>query len=278
MVSPIFRDLFSLPQPSDDESVNGLPVVQLTEDAELLNSLASMLYPVHPVIPNSYDKVLYLLSACQKYEMDQVQSLIRSEVNHGTFPTPFGTEVFRAYAIASSKGLVQEMETIAHRTLDYPMTLEALGEMLQFFEGWALRDLVYFRKRRRDNLVTCLESFSKDNGSGPSKIWIGCHRGYAFPVGICPLSSLPGWLDQVLSRNIDNLKSQLFTHPLATPSRIREEYTMALQRHNNCDFCARVHMTDGLTFGAELENSLARARDDPPFVFKGSENSPSRPE
>ena len=36
-------------------------MVQLSEDAELLDNLISMLYPVHPVIPNSYDKVLYLL-------------------------------------------------------------------------------------------------------------------------------------------------------------------------------------------------------------------------
>src|SRR5579863_6283384 len=65
MVSPFFRDLFSLPQPSDSEVIEGLPVVQLSEDAELLNSLVSMLYPVRPVIPDSYEKLLYLLAACQ---------------------------------------------------------------------------------------------------------------------------------------------------------------------------------------------------------------------
>ena len=60
MASPFFEDLLSLPQPSDSESVDGLPVVRLPEDSELLNSLVSMLYPVHTVTPNSYDKVLYL--------------------------------------------------------------------------------------------------------------------------------------------------------------------------------------------------------------------------
>jgi hypothetical protein len=56
----------SLPQPSDSESVDGLPVVQLPEDSELLNSLISILYPVRMVIPNSYDKVPYLLAASQR--------------------------------------------------------------------------------------------------------------------------------------------------------------------------------------------------------------------
>ena len=66
LVSPFFKDLLSLPQPSDGESVDGLPVVQLSEGSELLSSLVSMLYPVSAVIPNSYEKVLYLLATCQR--------------------------------------------------------------------------------------------------------------------------------------------------------------------------------------------------------------------
>jgi hypothetical protein len=67
MASPFFKDLLSLPQPSDSESVDGLPVVQLSEDSELLDSLVSILYPVRSVIPNSYEKVLYYpLAICQR--------------------------------------------------------------------------------------------------------------------------------------------------------------------------------------------------------------------
>jgi hypothetical protein len=66
MASPFFKDLLSLPQPSDSESVDGLPVVQLSEDSELLNSLVSMLYPVPTAIPKSHEKVLYLLATCQQ--------------------------------------------------------------------------------------------------------------------------------------------------------------------------------------------------------------------
>jgi hypothetical protein len=62
MASPVFKDLFSLPQPSDGESVDGLPMVQLSEDSDLLNTLLSMFYPLRPVIPKSYEKVLYSLA------------------------------------------------------------------------------------------------------------------------------------------------------------------------------------------------------------------------
>jgi hypothetical protein len=61
--SPFFKDLLSLPQPSDGENVDGIPVVQLSESSELLNTLLSMLYPIRTVIPNSHNKVLYFLAA-----------------------------------------------------------------------------------------------------------------------------------------------------------------------------------------------------------------------
>ena len=68
MASPFFKDLLSLSQPPDSESVDGLPVVELSEDSELLNSLISILYPVPTVVPSSYEKVLYLLATCQRQE------------------------------------------------------------------------------------------------------------------------------------------------------------------------------------------------------------------
>ena len=57
MVSPIFQELLSLPQPSDSKAVGGLPMVQLPESSELLSSLISLLYPMPKEAPNNYEKV-----------------------------------------------------------------------------------------------------------------------------------------------------------------------------------------------------------------------------
>jgi hypothetical protein len=65
MASPSFKDLLSHSQPSDSEFIAELPVVQLSEDSEVLNCLLSILYPVRTVIPKSYEKVLGLLETCQ---------------------------------------------------------------------------------------------------------------------------------------------------------------------------------------------------------------------
>jgi hypothetical protein len=154
MSSPFFKHLLSLPQPSDSEIADGLPVVQLFEDAELLNSLVSLLYPIPPVIPGSYEKVFALLAACQKYDMVSIQSYIRAEVQRGTFPAPVKAQAIGAYAKASSLGLLPEMENAAQLTLGQPMTFESLGEVLQQFKGPALCKLVCYhvgaRRGRRN--------------------------------------------------------------------------------------------------------------------------------
>ena len=192
-----------------------------------------------------YHKVLYLLAACQKYEMTSVQLTIRGKVNCGEFPAPEGTEVFAAYAIASSKGLIPEMDKAAHQTLDHPMTFEALGKELRLFEGCALRDLANFRRRCKDNLSTCFDSYSST--------WSRCPRGW--------ITVLPNWLYQLLTRIRDDLELKMFTHPLDIHSRIREEYLKALHAHLDCKTCLAVHATHGSVFCAELERKLTQARD-----------------
>ena len=191
--------------------------------------------------------------------MVSVQSSIRAKVKCGEFPAPKGTEAFSAYAIAAGKGLIPEMESAARQTLDHPMTFNALGERLRLFEGRALRDLASFRKRCRESFIACLESFLEVQPPGPSSIWVGCPK--VMPSGPSGEWILPKWLRQLLSRNQKELKLQKFTRPLDIHSRIREEYSVAIQNHVNCSFCMGIHTAKGSTFCAELENQLAQARD-----------------
>ncbi|KAI0289287.1 hypothetical protein BC826DRAFT_631160 [Russula brevipes] len=168
--SPFFRDMFSLPQPSNDASAGAgeLPILPVPESAAVLNSLISMLYPVPPEIPKSNDAILALLSASQKYDMVTVQSSIRAEASRSAWLSLPQAEAFRMYAIACSRRLIPEMEIAARLTLDYPLTFESLGGALRSFEGWALRDLADFRTRCTRNLSSnyCRPWTSK---TGPPK-------------------------------------------------------------------------------------------------------------
>ncbi len=84
LVSPFFDDLLSLPQPSDGETVDGLPVVQLSENSELLNSLVSILYPVRTVKPTSYEKVLFAW---------ELSAVITNRLLQGAVPTRGVSEI-----------------------------------------------------------------------------------------------------------------------------------------------------------------------------------------
>src|SRR5260370_17180197 len=83
---------------------------------------------------DSHHKVLYLLAACQKYEMASVQSSVRAEVNRGTFPTSKGAEAFTPYPIAAAKALIPEMKEIARPTLDHTLPFPLLSVPLPSFQ------------------------------------------------------------------------------------------------------------------------------------------------
>jgi hypothetical protein len=260
--------MFSLPQPSD-AVINGFPVVQLSEDAEVVRALITVLYPIPSEIPSSYSGVLALLAAAQKYDMSAIQSSIRAEVSRRNSLSPTGSEVF-VYAIASKNRLLTETQTAARLTLHHPLTFEFLGNGLRQFEGWALRDLASFRKSCRDSLVSCLESFL-DIQNGPSKFWNDCSKlnpprqsssYYRGPEKV--VHALPSWLRDLFRQQIRELE-QNFTDPLPKPSSIREKYLGALWVHirNNSDGCTclTTHAFQGEKYCLELEEKLAGALD-----------------
>ncbi|KAN0137881.1 hypothetical protein V8E53_004365 [Lactarius tabidus] len=260
--SPFFSDLFLLPQPDEDETIDGAHVICLPEDKEVLHSLITMLYPIPSVLPNSYNKVLDLLIASQKYDMAAVQSSIRAEVSRKSYPLLTGAAVFHTYAIASSKGLTPEMENAARLSLDHPMTFESIGDELRLFNGWALRDLSRFRKRCRDSLVQCLESFL-DYRDGPSKIWTYCLHSKIAQLESPDQSYLAMWLRELILRTIKELK-QSYTRPLLKHHGFRKQYVAALQKHigeTSCIFCSRVHVEEGDAFWAQVKSKLTIARD-----------------
>lgn len=260
--SPFYGDLFSLPQPSDHVVVDGFPVVHLPEDAEVLDSLIPWLYHVPPNLPDSDDKILTLLAACQKYDMTTIQSSIRAEVSRRGLLLPTGAETFHVYAVAYRKRLIPEMKVAARLTLGHPMTFEYLGKALRSFEGCALFDLSRFRQRCRDGITSCSKVFL-DGNSGPSKVWIGC------PTPRSPEKNppdgdngkLPIWFNVVAA---EIFQRNWFAIPLVKPSRFRERYLKALRNHisqEDCSFCMKTHTLKGEEFCVEIENQIAQVWD-----------------
>jgi hypothetical protein len=257
--SPFFGAMFSLPQPPKDAAPGELPVVRLSEDAEVLNSLISMLYPVPFEMPRSSYNMLALLTAAAKYDMNAVQSSIRAEVSRKLHSST-RVEVFRVYAVAYNKKLIPETVTAARLTLGHPLTFESLGDALQLFEDRALRVLVDFRLRIIRDLSSNLKSFS-NYLKGPSKIGVGCPTAKGENV----TRRLPTWLQGCLRS--DTILADRFGESVPTSGQLCDRYSNALQNHvkgKDCRFCMKVHALKGEEFCAKMKNISAQAWSDVP--------------
>ncbi|KAH9039759.1 hypothetical protein EDB85DRAFT_1859392, partial [Lactarius pseudohatsudake] len=258
--SSFWNDLFSLPQPPDGEVVEGIPVVHIAEDAELVHSLLTVLYPIPSVIPDSYEKTLALLAASQKYNMTSVLSTVRSEIGR---QLPTTEAAFRAYAIACSKQLIPEIETAARLTLDHPMTFEVIADALPLFEGSALNDLVHFRKRCCDNLISFFEGFV-DGSDSLSTIWSRCRKTKRpFSATQSDKAILARWLRDLMLEQTKSLNGT-YTNPLPNPSSLREDFVAALRTHvsqTNCSSCPTLWTTEGEVFHDQLNSRISKARD-----------------
>ena len=205
--------------------------------------------------------------------MPSIRQLIRGGVNRKQFPAPIGTQAFPAYAIASEKGLLPEMKSAARSTLKYPMTFERLGKGLRFFKGQALCNLADFRKRCKDNMVTCLDAYLDVQHSGPSSVWVGCPE-----VMPCTPSletrqrsrALPIWLNECLSQCRDHLTRELFTSPIELDDdRIWRMYVMGRRTHSRCQFCRDVEATKSFEYFVELDRKLRQAIDEVLYFIFG---------
>jgi hypothetical protein len=256
--SPFFNEMFSLPQPPGHGIViDGLPVVYVSEDAELLHSLLTALYPIPSAIPGSHEKNFALLAALQKYEMTTVLSTVRSEIGR---QLPATESPFRAYAIASSKQLIPEMETAARLSLDHPMSFKAIGEALPFFNGTSLQNLANFRRRCCDKLLSFFEGFV-DGSDGLSKIWFSCSRTKRPQFNTVTLAK---WLSDFILQYTESLK-ETYTNPLPKPPSLRKEFIANILPHISrdcCCSCTTVYAREGEAFLDQLSCTVSKIRDE----------------
>ncbi|PFH50239.1 hypothetical protein AMATHDRAFT_99685, partial [Amanita thiersii Skay4041] len=118
LVSPIFRDMFSLSSGldnQDDHIKNGLPIIDLPEDSESLHFLLTIIYP-HIDEPKLDDCHLIwkVCKAAQKYCMDIIEGKLRKLV---LASDRMNAEAFRMYAIAVELGWMDVVTIAAQNTL-----------------------------------------------------------------------------------------------------------------------------------------------------------------
>jgi hypothetical protein len=161
--SPVLRNLVESVSNTSD-AANGeepLPIVNIPESKEILYSLLTFIFPVTPTLPPTAETIMELLAVAQKYEMDSVVSHIRGVIARQDPPFLRSETAFHVYFLAQEYGLHQEAVQAARVTLRFPMTLEGLGDKLNFagMTGAHLHELWKYHEQVRTELKSVVLEF-----------------------------------------------------------------------------------------------------------------------
>jgi hypothetical protein len=162
--SPVLRNLIESVSNTSDVP-NGeepLPVVEIPESKEILYHLLTFIFPVTPTLPPTAEKTMELLAVAQKYEMNSVVAHIRAICRQDP-PFLRLETAFHVYFLAQQYGLRHEAVQAARVTLRLPMTMEGLGDKLDFagMTGAYLHELWKYHAQVRTELKSALLEFTK---------------------------------------------------------------------------------------------------------------------
>lgn len=197
LMSPVFRDMFILPQtfeahsPSGDCDADwrdGKPIVRVSEDSHIIETLLRYCDPrCKPVIENLGD-VQLVLDAADKYDMLAVEKCIEEVLKAPQFVEQ---EPVRVFAIACRYKLEEATRLAARHTLRQTLIERPYVPELQFITASALQRLheYYFRCGHAAHAVATDFKWIKRRNF----VWFecsGCIR-RATPHGYCQA----WWLD-----------------------------------------------------------------------------------
>ncbi len=160
IASAAFEDMFTAPGPSPHGQGQVKQVIDLTENSNTLLHLLSVIYPMDPLVPDTVEDALSLLSACQKYQMDSIATRIRALIRACKSPLFTAENSFRAYGIASRYHLEEETLLSARLSLERPMTFEVCGGDLRFISGADLFRLYGYRNECAKVASHCIDEMT----------------------------------------------------------------------------------------------------------------------
>ena len=190
--SPILGELTRRTSESPGDAnadTSSLPVVQLPEIGEILHCLLTFVFPVTPLLPPTFEKIMRLLSVAQKYQMGATLTHIRGSIARQNLLPTCLESALHIYTLAQKFGLRQEALQAARTILNYPMAIEDFDNDLDIMSGASLYELWKYHERLRAILASDLTEFrtSRARGTIPG---LHCTE--------LSSSQIPSWLDQYI--------------------------------------------------------------------------------
>ena len=147
LASPVFKDMFAFPQPSDQNQSEGHqpPVVDVLEPPQVIDTILRLIYPgVEPPKIADFPALTALLSAADKYNITSIYPVLR-----GTLKTFLRDRFsFRVYVVACRFGFPEEAKEAARVGNTDSITIESLDEEVQHISSVDVVQWVKFTQER----------------------------------------------------------------------------------------------------------------------------------
>ena len=111
LASPVFKDMFCVPQPKSNASNGEIDVVDITDPPRALDLILKLIYPFPPPKVDDLDQLVQGLIIADKYNIEGARARLRDPLNKFMREEPL-----RVYAIATRFGLEEEAEAAASFT------------------------------------------------------------------------------------------------------------------------------------------------------------------
>ena len=145
--SPVFRDMFKLPQPSSPASE--VDIVDLADPPQVLELILRFVYPCPSPVISDLTLLPEVLILADKYDIEVVRSGLRPSLTNLA-----KTEPLRAYAIACRLGLEDEMKIASSHTLSINIpTLARLPDEFKLIPATEYHRLIHLHARYRDAIL-----------------------------------------------------------------------------------------------------------------------------
>jgi len=115
IASPVFRDMFTLPQPPSPGPPS-IPIVDMCELGNVLDLFLRCLYPVSKLAVEDFGLLEALITAAEKYETDVVLDAVKSWL---AIPANLRRDPLRAYAIACTSTAFDEQAKFAAKSMTF---------------------------------------------------------------------------------------------------------------------------------------------------------------
>ena len=146
LASPVFRDMFGLPQPI--ESPSKVPSIVISESSDILQPLIQYLYPYSPPEIPDVEVWAKLYTTADKYNIEVVADWLRGML----VPRFLETSPLRVYALASYWGFEEEAKVASRGTLTIDISNGFPEEDARLMGGVACQKLYVLHTQRRERI------------------------------------------------------------------------------------------------------------------------------